>query len=65
MTEPEFEITKDDIAGMLRYLRLTLPEHATPEKAIFLLEHYKVHYEILEELYPEEIEKILTDFEEH
>lgn len=28
----------------LKYLRLNLPEHATPEKAIFLLEQRHAHY---------------------
>ena len=65
MSEPEFEITKEDVEGMLRFLRFTLPEHATPEKAIFLLDQYKVHFDKLEELYPEVIEEKLKDFESH
>ena len=64
MSEPEYEITKDDIAKMLHWLRLNLPDHATPEKAIFLLEQQKIHTEKLEELYPETVEKMLQDFEE-
>lgn len=64
MDEPEYEVTKEDVATMLRYLRLTAPEHATPEKAIYLLGHYNIHYKKLEELYPEVIEEILRAFEE-
>lgn len=50
---------------MLKYLRLNLPEHATPEKAIYLLEHHHAHYKKLEELHPEVVEEILRDFETH
>ena len=64
MSEPEYEITKDDVEAMLRYLRVTAPEYATPEKAIYLLEHYDTRYKKLEELQPELIEAILKDFEE-
>lgn len=63
MDKPEYKITEEDIVAMLKYLRHTSPEHATPEKAIFLLEHRHVHYKNLEDLYPELIEDILKDFE--
>jgi hypothetical protein len=63
MSEPEYEITEVDIAAMLKYLRRTAPEHATPEKAIYLLEFHRQRYKILEELYPEMIEEILQNFE--
>ena len=65
MNEPEYEITKDDILAMLTYLRHTTPEHATPEKAIFLLGQRHAHYKNLETLHPELIEEILKDFETH
>ncbi|HUD06811.1 MAG TPA: hypothetical protein VMR34_02895 [Candidatus Saccharimonadales bacterium] len=65
MSEPEYEITKDDVEKMLRWLRLNLPDQATPEKAIFLLEQRKIHLEKLEELHPDIIEQMLLDFEEH
>lgn len=61
MSEPEYKITEDDILVALRYLRLNLPEYATPEKAIQLLKHYRGHMQALEELYPEEVEKILAE----
>ncbi len=64
MTESEYKITKEDIATMMRYLRIVAPEYATPEKAIFLLEHYNIHYKNLEELHPEMIDEILKGFEE-
>lgn len=65
MSEPEYKITKEDVEKMLRYLRLVLPEHATPEKAIFLLEQQHIHYENIEKLQPELIESILQDFEQN
>ncbi len=65
MSEPEFQISEEDVERMLRHLRLILPEHATPEKAIFLLEQQKVHTESLEKLHPEVIEQMLKDFEKH
>lgn len=61
--KPEYQITKEDVQTMLKYLRLNVPEHATPEKAIYLLEQQHLHYKNLEELYPELIENILKDFE--
>jgi hypothetical protein len=63
MSKSEYKPTEEDILAMLKKLRHTAPEHATPEKAIFLLEQQHVHYETLEELYPELIEEILKDFE--
>jgi len=63
MSEPEYNITKDDIAVMVRYLRATAPEYAPPEKAIFLLEHYDIHYKNLEALHPGMIEELLKGFE--
>lgn len=65
MSDPEFKPSKDDILVMLKHLRHTAPEHATPEKAIFLLEQQHVHHKTLEELYPELIEEVLSDFEKN
>jgi hypothetical protein len=65
MNEPQYKITEADALTMLKHLRLTMPEHATPEKAIYLLEQQRLHYKNLEVLYPELIEKILKDFESH
>ena len=63
MSEPEYKITQEDILAMLKHLRHTAPEHATPEKAVYLLEQQHLHYKNLEELYPEVIDEILKDFE--
>lgn len=65
MNHSEYKITEEDILVMLKRLRHVAPEHATPEKAIFLLNQQHIHYEALEELYPDLIEEILKDFESH
>ena len=65
MSEPEYQPTKDDILSMLHLLRIKIPDHATPENAIKLLNYQHAHLKAFEELYPEEIEKILKDLEEH
>lgn len=65
MDNPEYKITEEDILAMMRYLRTVSPKDATPEKAIYLLEHYNTHLKKLEELHREVIESILEDFEKH
>ena len=65
MDEPQYEISREDILIALRFLRLTVPQHATPEKAIYLLDYCHRYYEKLEELSPEAIEVALEDFESH
>lgn len=65
MAKADYQPTDEDILIMLRYLRLNLPEHATPEKAVYLLEHYKAHLENLEKLHPDALEEMLQDFESH
>lgn len=51
--------TKDDIAKMLHYLRVTQPRYATTENAVKLLDYCKGYYEELEEHYPEKYRKLL------
>ena len=63
MADDEYKITDEDILAMLKYLRLHLPEYATPKNAIFLLENQKEYFKNLEEIDPRLIEKILKDFE--
>lgn len=65
MDEPEYKITKEDVLVMLKNLRHTAPEHATPENAVKILEWQYVHHKTLEDLYPELIEEILNDLESH
>lgn len=65
MSEPEYETTKEDVLVMLKNLRHTAPEYATPENAVKILEWQRTHYKNLENLYPELIEEILKDLESH
>jgi hypothetical protein len=65
MAKDDYKITQEDILTMLKYLRLNLPEHATPEEAVFLLAQQKDHIENLEALHPEVIEEMLKNFEDH
>jgi hypothetical protein len=52
-----YQLNEKDIDGVLRFLKATDPEHATPEMAIALLEHLKAHYHIKANFEPEAIEK--------
>jgi hypothetical protein len=52
-----YQLNEKDIDSMIRFLKTTDPEHATPEMAIALLEHLKAHYHIKAYLEPEELEK--------
>lgn len=61
MDEPRYKITKDDVAIMLRHLRHAAPEHATPEKAVFLLEQQHVHYEEQQHVHYEKLEELHPD----
>jgi hypothetical protein len=65
MDEPEYQITREDTLVMLKHLRHSAPEYATPENAIKILEWQHAHHKSLEELYPELIEEILKDLEAH
>lgn len=65
MSDSDYTPTENDILTMIKYLRLNLPELATPENAIRLLDYQHAHYKNLEELYPEEIDNILQDLENH
>lgn len=64
MDEPRYKITEDDVLLMLKHLRHIAPEHATPEKAIHLLERRNVQFQAIEELNPKMIEEILKDLED-
>jgi hypothetical protein len=65
MDEPEYRITDEDRQKTLHYLRVTLPEYATAANAEKLLNYQHAHYKAIEEMYPEEVEKILQNLEDH
>ncbi len=61
--KPEYKPTEDDILKMLHYLRLNLPDYATPENALTLLKQYQGHFEALQKLHPEELENVMNNLE--
>ncbi len=63
MDGPIYKITEEDVLKKLAELRHTLPEHATPEKAIYLLEQQHIYYSDLDEMHPDMMRDILKDFE--
>jgi hypothetical protein len=65
MDEPEYKSSKEDILTMLHILRMKLPEYATPENAIKLLNYQHQYHKNIEEIDPEETERILKDLEEN
>ncbi|HUD19583.1 MAG TPA: hypothetical protein VMR81_04020 [Patescibacteria group bacterium] len=52
-----YQLNEKDIDGVLKFLKATDPEHATPEMAMALLEHLKAHYHTMAHFEPEELEK--------
>ena len=64
MADDEYQVTDEDILAMLKYLRLHLPEYATPKNAIFLLKNQQQYFKNLEEIDPEVIEEVLKGLEE-
>ena len=65
MADDEYKITDEDVLAMIKYLRLHLPEYATPKNAIFLLENQKEYFKNLEEIDPEVIEDVLSKLEDN
>jgi len=65
MSEPEYKITKEDVAKALALLRLSFPNIATPEIAVRLLSLLRENNQNIEDLGNDEIEKYLLDLEEH
>ena len=65
MADDEYKITDEDVLAMLKYLRLHLPEYATPKNAIFLLKNQKEYFKNLEEIDPKVIEDILSNLEDN
>lgn len=63
MDNANYKITEDDILKMMKHLRFIAPEHATPEKAIHLLERRKIQLEVIEKLKPQQVEELLKDLE--
>lgn len=54
-------MNEKDIDSVLRFLKATDPEHATPEMAMDLLEHFKAHFHTMAHLDPETLKKMYDE----
>lgn len=62
MTKPKrYEITEKDIDTVIKILKSVDPEHATPEMAITILEHFQVKFHIMAHEDPEKLVEILKN----
>ncbi len=56
-----YQITEKDIDVVLRFLKATDPEHATPEMAIEILEHLHTTFHTMSHTDPDALAKIYED----
>ena len=56
-----YEITEKDIDTVLTILKQVDPEHATPDMAITILEHFQAKFHIMAHEDPEKLEKLLKE----
>lgn len=56
-----YQITEKDIDVVLRFLKTTDPEHATPEMAIEILEHLHTTFHTMSHTDPDALAKIYED----
>ena len=57
----KYQINEKDIESVLRFLKLTDPDHATPEMAIDILEHMQATFHSMRHQNPETLEKIYVE----
>jgi hypothetical protein len=62
MTMPGYTITQKDIDGMIRFLKSTDLDNATPEMAIELLEHLNASIQTMSHENPEKLEALYEEF---
>ena len=56
-----YQLNEKDIDSMIRFLKATDPEHATPEMAIDILEHLKAGVHTMADLDPEKLKEIFEE----
>lgn len=56
-----YQINEKDIDSVIRFLKVTDPENATPEMAIELLEHLKASFHTMAHEDPEKLEEIYKE----
>ena len=59
----KYEINEKDIDAVLRFLKTTDPENATPEKAIEILEKWQAGVHMLGHVNPEALEELHKELE--
>ena len=57
-----YQINEKDIDGVLRFLKITDPENATPEMAIALLEFYKEKFHKMAHTDLDKLKEIYEEF---
>jgi len=57
----KYEINEKDIDTVLGILKRIDPEHATPEMAISILEHFQAKFHEMSHADPEKLEKMYKD----
>lgn len=62
MTMSRYNITQKDIDAMIRFLKATDPDNATPEMAIELLEHLQASIHTMSHEDPEKLEMLYEEF---
>ena len=57
-----YQINEKDIEGVLNYLKIHDPEHATPEVAIEFLEYFKAKFHEMAHTDLEKLEQVYEEF---
>jgi hypothetical protein len=60
-----YEINEKDIDSVVNFLKVTDPEHATPEMAIAILEYLQVEIHMLSHTDPQKLEDMLVDLQKN
>ena len=60
-----YEINEKDIDSVVRFLKITDPEHATPEMAIAILEYLQTEIHLLSHTDPQKLEDMLVDLQKN
>ena len=58
----DYEINENDIDSVIRYLKVHDPDHATPEKAIAMLEDLQSFFHKISHENPELLKKLYDEF---
>lgn len=66
MSDIGYDLNEKDIDGVIRFLKITDPENATPETAIDFLKYLKINLRSnLAETSPDELENLYQQFKKN